>query len=459
MAKKIEKKPNNATNKIPPQNIEAEQALLGSILLDKDAIIKISDLIVASDFYQPSHEIIFEAMIDLFNKRQPIDLVTLTNELENKKQLKEIGGASYLASLANSVPTSAHIINYAKIVKEKSTLRSLINAASEISALGFGGGLELELILDRAEQTLFGVSQKNLKQSFIPLKDILTETFERIDRLHKEKGNIKGLPTGFSDLDFILGGLQPSDMIVVAARPSMGKTSFVLNIAEHIAVKKKIPVAIFSLEMSKEQIVDRFISMTSGIEAWKLRTGNFSDEDFQKFGQAMAELAEAPIFIDDTASMSIMEMRTKARRLHAESPLGLLIVDYLQLMEGRNPENRVQEISEISRSLKALARELSVPVLAVSQLSRAVETRPSHIPQLADLRESGSIEQDADVVIFIYREDYYDKDSMRRNIADIMVKKHRNGPTGEIELYFVAEKMKFQNMEVQRADFEPIVEA
>jgi len=444
---------NGPEQKMPPQNVEAEKSLLGALLLDKDAIIKVVDILRPDDFYRENHEIIYRAMLKLYEARSPIDIVTLTDTLEKEKNLEEVGGASYLTSLANVVPSAAHVVDYAKITQSKATLRELIGASAQISELAFAEKDEISSVLDRAERTLFGVSQKYLKKEFIALRDILAESFDRIDDLHKHKGKLRGLATGFRDLDNILAGLQASDLIVVAARPAMGKTSFALNISAHAAIREKAPVGIFSLEMSKEQLVDRLICSEAGVDSWKLRTGNLSDEDFPKIGHAMGMLSEAPIFIDDSPMLNVMEIRTKARRLQADHGLSLVMVDYLQLMEGAaypSEQNRVQEISEISRALKALARELNVPVLAVSQLSRAVEMRPSHIPQLADLRESGSIEQDADVVIFLYREDYYEKETEKKNIADILIKKHRNGPTGEMELYFVPEQLSFRNLEKRR---------
>ena len=436
--------------KIPPQNVEAEKSLLGALLIDKEAIIKVADLVRPEDFYRQDHGQIFRAILKLYETRSPIDLVTLTDQLEKEKLIDEVGGASYLASLVSGVPSAAHVTEYAKIVQTRATLRRLISAGQDILEMGFRQEKNIDEILDKAERRLFDVSQKYLRQEFIPVRDVLTESFDRIDQLHKTKGKLRGIATGFSGLDNLLAGLQSSDLIVIAGRPSMGKTSLGLNIMAHVAIREKVPVGIFSLEMSKEQLVDRLICSEAGIDSWKLRTGNLSDEDFPKIGYAMGVLSEAPIFIDDSPMMNVMEIRTKARRLQADHDLGLVMVDYLQLMEGRvftSEQNRVQEISEISRALKGLARELKVPVLALSQLSRAVEMRPSHIPQLADLRESGSIEQDADVVVFIYREDYYDKDTDRKNIADVMVKKHRNGPIGDIELYFVPEQLCFKNLE------------
>lgn len=435
--------------KLPPQNTEAEASVIGSLLIDKDAIIKIADVVGADDFYVEKNALIFEAILDLFEKREPVDVLTLTNVLEKSKKLKTIGGAAYLTELVNSVPTSAHVAQYAKIVAEKATLRRLINASNTINSLAYGEEEMLDSVLDEAEQTLFSVSQKHLKQNFTPISEVLSESFDRLDSLHKDKNSLRGIPTGYREMDNLLAGLQNSDLIVLAARPSMGKTSLALNIAQHVATKEGIPVGVFSLEMSKEQLIDRMLASEAGIDSWKLRTGNLEDKDFENINKAMGILSEAPIFIDDSAMSNVMEMRTKARRLQSENDLGLIIIDYLQLMSGRssNENNRVQEISEISRGLKGLARELNVPVVALSQLSRSVEMRSPKIPQLSDLRESGSIEQDADVVMFIYREDYYERDSERKNIADILVKKHRNGPIGEVELFFLPEQMLFRSID------------
>lgn len=434
---------------VPPQNAEAESSLIGSLLLDRDAIIKVADIVSADDFYITKNTQIFEAILGLFERREPIDVVTLADKLKKDGHLGNIGGAAYLTELVNSVPSSAHVAQYAHIVADKATLRRLITAASTINNMAQKENDPLDSILDQAEQALFAVSQKHLKQNFTPINEILTASFERLDGLHKDKNSLRGIPTGYRGLDNLLAGLQNSDLIILAARPSMGKTSFVLNIAQHVAAREGIPVGIFSLEMSKEQLIDRLLSAEAGIDSWKLRTGNLEDNDFEKINKAMGVLSEAPIYIDDSAMSNVMEMRTKARRLQSEHDLGLIIIDYLQLMSGRNngSDNRVQEISEISRGLKGLARELNVPVIALSQLSRSVEMRSPKIPQLSDLRESGSIEQDADVVMFIYREDYYEKDSERKNIADILVRKHRNGPTGDIELYFMAEQMLFKNID------------
>lgn len=440
--------------KIPPQNIDAEQSVLGALLLDKDAIIKIADLLSPDDFYRNEHAVIYKMMLGLFEKRTPIDLVTLSNALEKEKITKDIGGAAYLTQLVNSVPTAAHVVKYAEIVRDKAVLRRLIQVAREIEEKAFGEDEgAVDEVLDESERALFSVSQRMIKQYFTSIKDVLATTFDRIDELHKHRGKIRGIPSGFKDLDGILAGMQKSDLIIVASRPSMGKTAFALSIAAHAAIREKIPVALFSLEMSRDQLVDRLISMESGVDAWKLRTGNLTEDDFPKIGYTMGMLSEAPIYIDDSPLLTVLEVRTKARRLQAEHGVGMLVVDYLQLMQGvkrSGDYNRVQEISEISRGLKAVARELNVPVLALSQLSRAVEQRPQKIPQLSDLRESGSIEQDADVVMFIYREDYYDPETDRKNIADILIRKHRHGPIGQIELFFQAENVCFRNLERKR---------
>jgi len=417
-------------------------------MLDRDAIIKIADLIIPDDFYETKNRQIYEVMQRLFAKNTSIDILTVTNALEEKKMLETVGGSSYLTELVNLVPTAANVVTYASIVRKKGSLRRLINAAGDITNLAYKEENDIETILDESEQRLFGVSQKHLKQNFVPINSVLTATFERIDELHRDQGKLRGLATGFVDLDQRLGGLQKSDLIILAARPSMGKTSMALDIMRHVGVNLKIPVGIFSLEMSKDQLVDRLLSSQSDVDGFKIRTGRLNEDDFEKIGEAMGVLSEAPIFIDDAAGSNIMEVRTKARRLQSEHGVGLIVVDYLQLMSGHNTDNRVQEVSEISRSLKILARELNVPVLALSQLSRGVENRPDKVPQLSDLRESGSIEQDADVVMFIYREDMYKgRESRRPNIAEIHIKKHRNGPTGQVDLYFDADKTSFRNLD------------
>jgi replicative DNA helicase len=439
--------------KLPPQNVEAEQAVLGAILVDKEALFKIAGTMGADDFYRDDHRVIYSAMLGLFEKRSPIDLVTLTEELRRKKDLEAAGGATYLAHLTGGVVSSAHIEKHAQIVSEKATLRRLIRAATQIIEDSYKEKEEIPVIIDRSEQVLFAVSQKMISANFLPIRDILADTFDRINELHENKGQLRGVPSGFKDLDNLLAGFQKSDLIIIAARPSMGKTSLALNIAVHAAVRENVPAGIFSLEMSRDQVVDALLTMEAGIDSWRLRTGNLREDDFPKLNYAMGVLSEAPLYIDDSPLMSIMDIRTKARRLQAEHGLGLIVVDYLQLMESvsrsRDP-NRVQEVSEISRGLKALARELSVPVIALSQLSRAVEARHPKIPQLADLRESGSIEQDADVVAFIYREDYYDPDTDKKGITQLMIKKHRNGPIGEIELYFHPEFRRVSTLEKKR---------
>lgn len=446
---------NNLIDKIPPQNIEAEQAFLGSLLIDKEAFIKIGDLILPEDFYKESHAVIFETMRELFERREPIDILSLSNRLEEKGELEKIGGRSYLVTLTNTVPTAAHVLVYAEIIRKKSIARKLIQSSQEIIELAFKEDEQIEQLLDRSERKIFSVSQRFLKQNFVPIKDVLAEAFERIDELHKEKGKLRGVPTGFVDLDEILAGLQKSDLIILAARPSVGKSALSLDIARHVATTAKIPVALFCLEMSKDQIVDRILCAQANVSLWKMRTGYLSsadDGDFSRLAQAMSVLSEAPIYIDDTPFLNMIEIRTKARRLQAEHGLGLIIIDYLQLLEGNSQkESRVQEVSEISRMLKALARELQIPVLALSQLSRAVEHRGGPaIPKLADLRESGALEQDADVVMFIYRK-VMDKGlancpEEQRHLAEIHIAKHRNGPTGVVKLFFDEQTVSFKNL-------------
>jgi len=434
--------------KVPPQNLEAEASLLGSILLDSESLINIADIVSAEDFYDERHGHTYAAIMQLYDRHRPIDVLTVSNRLKEESLLKEAGGSAYLTELVNGVPTAAHAQHYAEIVAHKATLRRLINAAEDITKLGYDEAQPMQNVLEQSEQRLFQVSQRSLKQDVISLENLLAESFERLDELHKDKGSIRGVPTGFYDIDNMLAGLQPSDLIILAARPSMGKTSLAMNIAQNIATQQKVPVLFFSLEMSKEQLVDRLLAAEANIDAWALRTGRLHDEDFERLGHAMGSLSEAPIYIDDTPSITGLEMRTKARREHQKHPLGLIVVDYLQLMSGTSgTDNRVQEISEISRSLKAIARELNVPIIALSQLSRSVEQRSPQIPQLSDLRESGSIEQDADVVLFIYREDYYNPETERQNLADLFIRKHRNGPTGSVELYFNKDRVQFQSLE------------
>jgi replicative DNA helicase len=435
--------------RIPPQNTEAEMSTLGSLMLDTNAIFKISDYLRPADFYRPQNKMIYETILELVEKRNPVDLLSVANRLSDKNQLEAAGGKSYLAALVNSVASAANIGHYAEIVHKKGVLRELIEASQHINELGYSEEKSLDELIDEAERKIFSVSQTSLHQQFIPVGSTLNEAWERIDRLHKNKGELRGIPTGFSDLDNILAGLQPSDLVILAARPSLGKTALALDIARNAAVRHGIPVGLFSLEMSAQQLVDRFISAEAHIDLWKLRTGRLSEEnnDFIQIRDALERLSKATLYIDDEASNNIMQMRAMARRLQADKGLGLIVVDYLQLMQPRvNTDNMVQQITEISRSLKALARELNVPVLALSQLSRAVEQRHPPIPRLSDLRDSGSIEQDADVVMFIYREDRYRQNSERQNQADIIVAKHRNGPLGKIALYFNQEKVSFSNL-------------
>jgi len=431
--------------KIPPHNLEAERSLLGALLIDKDAIVKVIEFLRPEHFYRDAHGQIFEAIHSLYDKGEPADLVTVTSQLKKQKNLKDVGGAAYLAELTDAVPTSSHAAHYGKLIHDNFVKRELINVSSQTVEHGFDERLSVEDLLDKAESSLFSISAARSRSVFSHIKQTLEEAFDRLDELHKSPGTPRGVPTGFKGLDERLGGLQSSNMIVLAARPSLGKTSLALNIAQHAAVENKIPVGIFSLETSRGQLVHRFLSAQADLDGWKLSTGKLEEEDFKKLGEAMGVLAEAPIFIDDTPALSVMEMRTKARRLQLEEGIRLLIVDYLQLAHGRNLDNRVQEVSEISQALKNLARELDIPVLAVSQLSRAVEARGAPRPQLSDLRESGSIEQDADVVMFLYREDEEDQENMRLFIA-----KHRNGPTGEIPLYFRGERTRFYETDVKR---------
>ena len=435
-----------------PQNLDAEASLLGAIMIDADALIKIADSVSADDFFDPKHRRIYEAIVELYDKRSPIDVLTLADQLKANGSLELIGGAPYLTELTNYVPTASHVDQYAEIVAQKSLRRRLIQASQDIASMGHNETLGLQALIEEAETRLFDVSQRHIHQDVTSLETILSESFERLDELHKDKGKIRGIATGYKDLDGILAGMQKSDLLILAARPSMGKTALALNIAHNVALRDKLPVLLFSLEMSKEQLVDRLLAMESGVDAWALRTGNLTDTDFEKIGQAMGALSEAEMFIDDTPSITVGELRTKARREAHKRELGLIVVDYLQLMSGGRfggDGNRVQEISEISRGLKSVARELNVPLMALSQLSRSVESRSPQIPQLADLRESGSIEQDADVVAFIYREDYYNPESERKNVTDIFIKKHRNGPTGNIELYFDRDKQKFSSLDTK----------
>ena len=436
---------NQVQVRIPPHSTEAEESVLGALLLDKDAVIAVAEFLEAENFYDERNRDIYESCLELYEDRVPIDVLTVAERLKKKKILKNIGGASYLAELANRVPTAAHVEHYGKIVKDQSTKRSLMVAASKLIDLSLDVSLAADELLDKAESEVFSLTQKHLARAFAPVKDALAESFDRLDELHKRTGGLRGVPTGFKDLDDTLAGMQRSNLLILAARPAVGKTSLALNIAQNLAVVHRQPVGFFSLEMSKEELVDRLLVAQADIDAWRLKTGKLSEDDFTNLSNAMGELAEAPLYIDDTPALSILEMRTKARRLQVEAGIDLLIVDYLQLARSRQLENRVQEVSEISMGLKNLSRELKIPVLAVSQLSRAVEQRGTKRPQLADLRESGSIEQDADVVMFLWREDAEDMENVSLEIA-----KHRNGPLRSLKLFFKGDRIKFYGRETKR---------
>lgn len=436
--------------KIPPQNVDAEMSLIGAILIDDEAIADASELVHPKDFYDKRHQIIYSGMVRLYERHKPIDLLTLTDELKKKDELETVGGSAYLTELTNYVPTAAHAASYAEIISQKAIRRRLIKASAEIGEMGFNEETTTQELLEKAEAELFSVSDQSLKQDLVSIESILTESFDRIEELHRNKGQLRGIRTGYRDLDNMTAGLQRSDLIILAARPAMGKTTLVTNLAYNVATIAKQPVLFFSLEMSKEQLIDRMLADASGVDSWNIRTGNLSDDDFSKISEAMGEMAEAPIFIDDTPGLSVLEMRTKARRAAHDQPLGLIIVDYLQLLQstGNHNGNRVQEVSEISRGLKLIARELNVPLIALSQLSRSVESRTPPIPQLSDLRESGSIEQDADIVSFIYRPGYYEPDNPEvQNITDLIIAKHRNGPVGKVQLYFHPERLRFMSLD------------
>ena len=436
--------------RMPPHNIDAEISLLGSLLLDGAMMDRVADTVGKNDFYKNEHRFIYEAMLELFAHQKPIDILSVSSVLQEHGQLNEAGGSSYLTNLVNSVPTASSAGYYAEIVRKKKILRDLISISHEISQLGYQEEDDVNQLLDEAEKKVFAIAQHSLVKGFTPVSKALEEAWERIDRLHKGTGELRGVPTGFRDLDYLTAGLQKSDLIILAARPSLGKTSFALDIARHVAIEENIPVGIFSLEMSGEQLIDRLLAAESHVDLWKLRTGRLSpeSEDFAQIRDAMERLSKAPLYIDDEASINILQMRAKARRLQVEKGLGLLIVDYLQLMVPRmQTDNMVQQITEISRSLKALSRELNVPVLAISQLNRAVEGRPDKKPILSDLRDSGSIEQDAGLVLFIYREDRVKENSDRHNQADIIIAKHRNGPLGKIALYFSPENTSFTTLD------------
>ena len=448
-----------SSHKLPPQHIEAEQSILGGILIENEAINRVMEILDADDFYRDAHRRIFNALINLSERDEPADLITLTNELRKIDQLDSIGGASYLASLIDSVPTAANIEYYARIVKEKAILRKLIQTSTEIITQSYEDRGDVEGFLDEAERSIFEISEKRVRPSFYPIREIVKQSFTTIEKLFKKKEAVTGVPSGFKELDRMTAGFQPSDLIIIAGRPSMGKTAFCLDVAEYAAIGNKIPVAIFSLEMSKEQLVIRMLCSQANVEGTRLRTGYLNESDWPKLTIAAGNLSDAPIYIDDTAALSALELRAKARRLKSEYGLGMVIVDYLQLMRGRSRvESRQQEISEISRSLKALAKELTIPVIAVSQLSRKTEERTGNKPQLSDLRESGAIEQDADLILFIYRDEVYNRseDNPNRGKAEVIIGKQRNGPIGKIDLAFLDKFTTFKDL--YRGGTEPVYE-
>ena len=438
------------TKRIAPQDIEAEKSLLGAILISEESLPDVTEIVKPDDFYDESHRLIYAAMWNLYERHKPVDLLTVTAELRTKKELKKVGGSTYLSELTNYVPTAAHAKAYAELVAKAAVRRRLIAAAADITEKAYDETAETVELLGEAEKSLFEVSDQNVKNDLVSLSDLLSETFDRLENLHKTKGAIAGMKSGYVDFDRMTAGFHRSDLVILAARPAMGKTALALNFAHNVATINQKAVLIFSLEMGKEQLINRMLADASGIDSFKLETGNFSGDDFSKISDAMADLSEAPIFIDDTPGMTVLEMRTKARRAAHEHDLGMIIVDYLQLMAGtskRSVDNRVQEVSEISRGLKLIARELNIPVIALSQLSRSVESRSPQIPMLSDLRESGSIEQDADIVMFLYREDYYNPETDRQNITDLILAKHRRGATGTIELYFDKARVRFMSLD------------
>jgi len=452
----LQKAANVESLRVPPHHLEAEQAVLSGILIDSEALGRVIEIIGAEDFYRESHRKIFQAMIALYQKSEPTDMLMVSNELTSRGELEAVGGSSYLATLVDYLPSSAPIVSYSKIVKEKSMLRSLINAATEIIAKGYEGSDDVDRFLDDAEKIIFQVSEKKLRQSFYPVKDIVKDAFKAIETLYEKKEAVTGVATGFKDLDKMTCGLQPSDLIIIAGRPSMGKTAFALNIAEYAACERKTCVAVFSLEMSKEQLVQRMLCGAAKVDGSKLRGGFLKESDWPKLTRAAGKLSEAPFYIDDTPALSVLEMRAKARRLKREQGLGMIVVDYLQLMRGLSSgESREREISEISRGLKALAKELSVPVIALSQLNRSVESRTDKRPQLSDLRESGAIEQDADVIAFIYRDEVYNKGTPDRGVAEIIIGKQRNGPIGTARLAFLHEYTRFEDLASMPEEYVP----
>lgn len=438
--------------KIPPQDIEAEQAILGSMLTDQDAVADAIEVLKPEDFYREDNKYIFEAMTNLYNRGEPIDIITVKAELTSMQKFEAVGGIEYLAVLPDKVPLVANADKYIKIVEEKSILRNLIKTANEIETLGYAQNEEIDNVMDQAEKKIFNIMQGKNQKGYTPIKDVLIETFAELEKLYNQKEPITGVPTGFSDLDYKTAGLHDSDLILVAARPAMGKSAFALNIATYAAVNAKKPVAIFNLEMSKSQLVNRMLCSEAMVDSNKVRTGKIDEEDWIKLATALGPLSEAPIYIDDTPGISIAEIRAKCRKLKIEKNIGLIVIDYLQLIQGSGKKNasREQEISEISRSLKVLAKELDVPIIALSQLSRAAEARQDHRPMLSDLRESGAIEQDADIVMFLYRDDYYNPDSEKKNIAEVILAKHRAGSTGTVELLWMGSYTKFANLDKYR---------
>jgi replicative DNA helicase len=432
--------------KIPPHNDEAEMSILGGILIDDEKLLDVAEIISHKDFYNPKYSTIFEAMLKLFERQSPIDVLTVTNELKAKKKFKEIGGAATLSEIVAETPTSAHVEEYARIVRDTSIRRKMIALSSKINEFAFDEAKEVDSLLDKAEQQIFEISEHAVDRDFVHVSLLLEESYEQAEDLNSDPNALRGIATGFSDVDKILGGLQKSDLIILAARPSVGKTAFSMDIARHVATVEQKRVGFFSLEMSNSQLMDRLIAMEVGVGLWNLRMGKLQDEEFARMADAMGRLSESGLYFDDTPGLSIMEMRTKARKLKMEKDLDFVVVDYLQLMQGNSRENRTQEVSEISRFLKQLARELEVPVMALSQLSRAVENRADRMPQLSDLRESGSIEQDADIVMFLHREETFDPDTERKGVGDLLISKHRNGPTGAVELAFVHEQARYRDL-------------
>lgn len=437
-----------AAARILPHNLEAEKCVLGAILIDNEAFNQAAESLDSRDFFRDAHRRVFDKMVLLSERREVIDLVTLNNELERSGELKEVGGAAYIAALVDGVPRATNVEHYAKIVKEKSTLRDLINVGNKILHSAYDAEQDADLLLDGAEQAIFNIADDRIRSGFVPLRELVNEGFSTIERLQEHKESITGVPSGFTDLDQLTSGFQPSDLVIIAARPSMGKTSLVLNIAQYVGVKTGKTVGVFSLEMSKEQLFLRMLTTEARIDAHKFRSGFLSESDYERLSHSLGVLAEAKVFIDDTSAIGVLEMRAKARRLMAEHGLDLLIVDYIQLMQGRGRfENRTQELASISRSLKGLAKELNVPILMLSQLSRAPESRSDHRPQLSDLRESGALEQDADVVIFIFREDLYGATPDNENLAELIIGKQRNGPTGLVKLAFTKQHTRFENLD------------